>query len=124
MSNRRHLLSLIGLIAFMGPAASATNSIDGTYIGDTVLTEGDPAACGANGTVAITIQGEQLTFTNNTVKDYVAGFFPRPDGSFGQLSAVMGGQVVVIRGHVRDGVLDSDVIGAHCTHHWHLEKRS
>jgi hypothetical protein len=105
------------------PAFGAENPFDGTYTGERVLTAGDPAACVAMESVSIDIHGEQLTLTNNTVKDHAVGFFPRADGSFGELSATLGGNVVVIRGHVGDGVLDSDVISAHCTHHWHLKKQ-
>jgi hypothetical protein len=123
MSSRRHMLSLLAYIALLVPAVGAENSFDGTYTGERVVTEGDPAACVAKDAVSIVIHGDRLTFTNNTVKGYAIGFSPRTDGSFDELSGDIGGDVVVIRGRVGAHILDSDVISAHCTHHWHLEKQ-
>ena len=117
---RRHLL--IACLALAAPAF-AENSFDGTYSGERVLTKGDPSGCVAKDTVSVTIHGSQLTFSNSAAKDYTIGFFPQSDGSFGQLSGNIGGDVVDIRGHVGNDVLDADVSGAYCTHHWRLRKQ-
>lgn len=121
MRSHRHALPLIACVVVAVPAFGAGNLFDGTYTGERVLTKGDPAACGAKNTVSIVIHGDALTYINGRVKDYTLSFSPRADGSFGQLSDI-GGNAVVIHGHVGAGVLDADVITAHCTHHWHAEK--
>jgi len=88
-----------------------------------MLTQGDPTACVAKDSVSVTIHEDQLTFTNSGAQNYEISFSPRSDGSFAQLSANIGGDVVDIRGHIGAGVLDADVTSAHCTDHWHLEKQ-
>ena len=123
MPRSRHALPLIACMALATPAFGAENSYDGTYTGERVLTKGDPAACMAKDPVTIVIHGNQLTFTNSRAKDYTMSFTPEADGTFEQLSANIGGDVVSIKGHVGAGVLDSDVSSEHCTHHWHLEKQ-
>ena len=124
MPSRCHLLPLIVCVVVVAPAFGAGNSFDGTYTGERVLTKGDPDACVAKDAVSLVIQGDELTFTNSRVKDYTISFLPRADGSFGELSANISGAVVLIRGHVGAGVLDSDVISTDCTHHWHAYSRS
>ena len=123
MLSHRHALPLIGCVVVAISASGAENSFDGTYTGERLLTKGDAAVCVAKDPVSIVIHGDELTFTNSGVKNYTISFSPRADGSFGELSADVGGVVVVIRGHVGAGVLDSDVRGSQCTHHWHAEKQ-
>ena len=123
MPSHRRALPLIACVVVAVPAFGAGNSFDGTYAGERVLTNGDPAACVAKDTVSIVIQGDKLTFTNSKVNGDTISFSPRADGSFSQISADVGGIVVDIRGHVGADVLDSDVTSSHCTHHWHVEKQ-
>ena len=123
MPSHRHALALIACVVVAVPAFGAGNSFDGTYTRERVLTKGDPAARVAKDSVSIVIHSDELTFTNSRGKDYALSFSPGPDGSFGQLSGDIGGDVVAIRGHVGAGVLDGDVISAHCTHHWYAEKQ-
>jgi hypothetical protein len=111
------------MACFATAEAGAADVVDGTYTGERVLTRGDPSACVVKDAVSATIQDGQLTFTNSRVRAYTISFSPRADGSFGQLSANVGGVVVDIRGRVADGVLDSDVASAQCEHHWQLERR-
>lgn len=122
MLNPRYALLLIACAALLGPAR-AQGSFDGTYTGERVLSQGNPGACVAKEPVSATIHGDELTFTNSQAKDHTIAFYLRPDGSFVQLSADIGGHVVDIRGHVSAGVVDADVSSAGCTHHWHLEKQ-
>lgn len=96
---------------------------DGSYVGERSLTRGDPSACVDKDAVSVTIHGPTLTFTDSAAKNYTISFYPHSDGSFVELSANIGGDVVDIRGRITGGVLDSDVTSAHCAHHWHLEKR-
>lgn len=123
MPSLRHMLPLIACIALAASAFGAEDSFDGTYIGQRVLTKGEPGACVAKDPVSVTIQGDKLTFTNSAAKGYAMGFFPRADGAFGELAGDIGGKVVAIDGTVGAGVLDADVSSAHCTHHWHLKKQ-
>jgi hypothetical protein len=118
----RPLVPALFAIACFATEADMADSVDGTYVGERVLTKGDPSGCLAQDTVSVTIHGEQLTFTNSAVKDYTISFSPHPDGSFGELSANIGGDVVAIHGRAANGVLDADVAGAHCEYHWHLKK--
>jgi hypothetical protein len=124
MANRHHALLLIAWTVLAVPAISAEVSIDGTYTGERVLEEGTPGPCVPTEPVSLTIRGESLSFTNSRVKNYTISFAPHLDGSFAQLSADIGGEVVDIRGHVGDGVLDADVNSASCSHHWHVERRN
>jgi hypothetical protein len=101
-----------------------TGLFDGFYTGQRVLTKGDPGACLALDAVTVTVRGGVLTFTTSRVKEYTISLSQDPDGSFDQLSADIGGEVVDIRGRIAAGVLDGDVTSATCTHHWHLEKRA
>ena len=89
-----------------------------------MLTKGYPAECTAQDPVSVTIKGDELTFTDSAAKNYTISFSPRPDGTFGQLSANIGGMVVAIRGHVGGGVLDAEVTSSTCEHHWHLDRKS
>jgi hypothetical protein len=123
MPSRRHTLPMIACIALTVPAFAADTSFDGTYIGQRVLTKGEPGACVAKDPVSITVQGDKLTFTDSAAKGYAIGFSPQADGAFGELVADIGGKAVAIDGRVGAGVLDADVTSANCTHHWHLEKQ-
>jgi hypothetical protein len=120
MTNRHCALLLFASVSLTTPAFG--DSIDGTYAGERVLTQGDPGACGAKDAVSATINRDTLTFSNPHTKDYTISFNPRSDGSFAQLSADIGGKVVDIRGHVGNGVLDADVTAANCSHHWHMQR--
>jgi hypothetical protein len=122
MTSRCHTLPLIALVALAAPAVSAQESNDGTYSGERVLTQGSPGSCVPKEPVSVTIRGEDLTFTNSRVKGYTIDFSPRPDGTFVQLSADVSGEVVDIRGHIANGVLEVDVTSASCSHHWHVQK--
>ena len=112
---------IVACFAFASPGVA--ESYDGSYVGERLLTQGDPSACVAKDTVSVAIHGGALTFSDSTAKNYTISFSPHPDGSFVELSANIGGAVVDIRGRIIAGVLDGDVTSAHCTHHWHLEKR-
>ena len=125
MSKHGRVLSVIcgfALLSFATPPAAQPVSFDGTYTGKRVLTNGDKTFCPAEDNVSVTIKDDNLTFTDSNVKNYTIEFNPRPDGSFSELSANIGGTVVAIRGRINGNALDADVIGAHCQHHWHLEK--
>jgi len=117
---RPWLAGMIGLLV-AGPTLGA-DIFDGTYTGTRVLTKGEADRCPAKEDVSVTIRGEALTFTNSQLHNYVLGFDPRPDGSFGQIHTDMGGTSVLIRGRITGGVLDADVTGPVCEHHWHLTK--
>jgi hypothetical protein len=111
-------------LACVGAALGETSQFEGVYTGQRVLTKGDPGACVASDSVTVTIHGDVLTFTTSRVKAYTISLSPGPDGYFTQLSSDIGGSVVDIRGRIAAGVLDSDVTGATCAHHWHLEKKA
>lgn len=121
MSKCRYALSLIACMALAAPAFA--DSINGTYVGERVLTRGSPVACVPKDPVTVVIQNDTLTITNSRMKNYGLGFSPRPDGSFVQLATDMGGEVVDINGRVAGGVLDADVTGPNCSHHWHLLRK-
>jgi hypothetical protein len=112
---------VIAFFASTNPGVSET--FDGSYAGERLLTQGDPSSCVNKDAVSVTIHGGTLTFTDSAAKNYTIGISLRSDGSFVQLSSSIGGAVVDIRGRITSGVLDSDVTSAHCVHHWHLEKR-
>ena len=110
------------LLSLATPPAAQPVSFDGTYTGKRVLTNGDKTFCPTEDNASVTIKGDNLTFTDSNAKDYTIDFSPRSDGSFSELSAIIGGAVVAIRGRINGNALDADVPSAHCQHHWHLEK--
>ena len=123
MAKYRRILPAVCCIAALSVASAASaNSFDGTYTGKRILTKGAAQSCPADDAVSVIIKGNVLTFTNSNAKNYTVSFNPRPDGTFGQLSADVGGDVVLIQGHIGGNTLDADVTSAHCEHHWHLER--
>jgi hypothetical protein len=123
-ANRR--LGLVGLcgvigLAVVGPTRGS-DTFDGTYTGTRVLTKGEGDRCPAKDDVSVTIHGEALKFTNSQLRNFAIGFDPRPDGTFGEIHTDMGGTSVLIRGRIVGGILDADVTGPVCEHHWHLTK--
>jgi hypothetical protein len=123
MPARPLVLIMFVVACFASACPGAAESFDGSYVGERLLTQGDPSVCVDKDSVSVTIHGGELTFTNSTAKNYTISFSPHSDGSFVQLSADIAGTVVDIRGRITAGVLDSDATSAHCVHHWHLEKR-
>ena len=123
MPARPLVLIMFAVACFASVCPGVAESFDGSYIGERLLTQGDPSACVDKDAVSVTIHGGTLTFTNSTAKNYTISFSPHSDGSFVELSADIGGDVVDIRGRITGGVLDSDVTSAHCVHHWHLVRR-
>jgi hypothetical protein len=123
MPTRPLVLAMFAAACFASASPGVAESFDGSYVGERLLTQGDPSACVDKDAVSVTIHGGALTFTDSAAKNYTISFSLRSDGSFDQLSANVGGAVVDIRGRITSGVLDSDVTSAHCVHHWHLEKR-
>ena len=115
-------LLLIGTSLLSGAIPAVGQSFAGIYTGKRMLTKGD-LSCPAEDNVSVTIKDDTLTFTDSNAKDYTISFKPKPDGSFHELSADIGGTVVDIRGQVADSALEADVISAHCQHHWHLERQ-
>jgi hypothetical protein len=121
---KRHLISAIcGLLglAIAGPSLSA-DKFDGVYGGKRVLTKGAGQECPTDEAVSVTIHGQALTFTNSARRNFVMGFQPRPNGSFGGISTGVGGGSVLIQGRIVGNVLDADVLSGPCEHHWHLTK--
>jgi hypothetical protein len=123
---KRHLM-VSGTCGLLGLAAAgltlAADTFDGVYSGKRVLTKGTDPACPANEPVSVTIRGEALTFTNSALRNFVMGFEPHPDGSFGGISTGGRGGAVLIQGRIVGNVLDADVTDGPCEHHWHLTKQ-
>jgi hypothetical protein len=116
--------ALCGLLvlAVADPAVGAAETFDGSYTGKRVLTHSTTPQCVSSEDVSVTINGNVLKFTNSALHDFGIGFYPHPDGSFGLISAAIGGAAVLIRGRIVGGVLDADVTNGPCQHHWHLMK--
>jgi hypothetical protein len=92
------------------------------YTGKRELTKGSAERCVASEDVSVTINGGALTFTDSALRDFSIGFNPHEDGSFGLISAAIGGTAALIQGRIVGGVLDADVTDGPCEHHWHLTK--
>lgn len=101
-----------GLAVAAGPslaASSAKHTFDGVYLGKRVLKKGPAGqACPTEEDVSVTIHGETLTFTNSNAKKYIMPFYPRSDGSFGQIHTE-GSFVFHYHGRIIGDVLDADV---------------
>ena len=122
----RCLVSALGLcLAVAGsPALSAEHTFDGDYFGKRVLTKGSAGAgCPAEDDVSVTIHGETLTFTNSALKKFTQGFFPAPDGSFGETYTDAGGAVFHYHGRIIGDVIEADAENPRCEYHWHLKKQ-
>ena len=109
-------------LAIPGSALGLENRFDGVYVGTRTLTKGSGPMCPADEEVSVKIRGGTLTFTNNTLQNFVIGFHPRQDGSFRQSHVHQQGAFVNIKGRVTGDFLEADVINPPCEHHWHLQK--
>ena len=117
------MFGLIVLVA--GSALSAVeHKFDGVYTGKRSLTKGTAsAACPAEGDVSVNIDGEILTFTNGTVKNYVMPFDTRLNGEFGEIHVDESGAEVHYHGRITGDVIEADVENPDCEYHWHLKKQ-
>jgi hypothetical protein len=122
MCRLRWLAAVPGLwLAIAGTAAlSAEHSFDGVYTGKRVLTRGPGAQCPATEDVSVTIHGATMHFTNSQLKNSVIAFYPKRDGSFGEIYVDEGGDTVTIHGRVNGDIIEADVNNPPCEHHWHL----
>jgi hypothetical protein len=120
---RSRAFPLFACVALAARVVSAASPFDGTYTGERVLTSGDPGNCIARDPVSVIIHESKLTFTNKMLQDRTIDFLPRADGSFNGITGDRKGDVAVIGGHIGADVLDADVSGPQCTHHWHLAKQ-
>jgi hypothetical protein len=88
-SGRRRLLSVVcGMIclAVAGSALGAENKFDGAYTGKRTLNKSSSASgCLATEDVSVTIHGDAVTITSGRIQGLALGFYPQPDGSFGEL---------------------------------------
>lgn len=117
------------LVAGSAFGAEPAHKYDGTYHGKRSLTKGKPSAmCPPEDDVSITIEGNVLTFTTSNLKKYVDPFYPRADGSFGQIfvDAPGGAAAVEYYGRVVGDVIEADVINhlttPPCEYWWRLKK--
>lgn len=107
----------------VGPAwSNPMNKFDGVYSGKRSLVKGSERNCSAQDNVSVTIRGETLTFTNDDLHKFTVGFYPRPDGAFGQAHSRQGGTAIRIRGRITKDIMEADVFGSSCQHHWHLRR--
>jgi hypothetical protein len=105
-----------------GTALGAEGPFDGVYTGKQSPTKGPVPPCAAEEDVSVTISGEALTFTHSRLRNFGLGFHPHQDGSFSEIYQDIGGDTVLIEGRIVGGILDADVSGRSCRHHWHLKK--
>lgn len=92
MSNCGRALSVMcGIVLLVAPSVTLADPFDGTYTGKRVTTKGDEPSCPTEDNVSVTIKGSTLTLTDSNAKEYPISFDPRPDGSFHELSANIGG---------------------------------
>jgi hypothetical protein len=110
------------VVLVLVPLVAAGTEFEGTYTGTRVRTKGDQPTCPVENSVSARIQGASLTFNDSTLHDFVTGFDPNPDGTFGQTYVDAGGGTLQIRGHIKGGTLDADVMQGLCGHHWHLKR--
>jgi hypothetical protein len=117
---------ILGISGLLGVAITgsslAADTFDGVYGGKRVLTKGSGSECPTDEAVSVTIHSQALRFTNSAFRNFVMGFRPRPDGSFGGISTGRGGSVL-IQGRMVGNALDADVVSGSCEHHWHLTKQ-
>jgi len=120
----RRLAAAPGLwLAIAATAAlGAEHNFDGVYSGKRILTKGPGAQCPAAENVSVTIHGAALHFTNSELKNSVITFYPKKDGSFGEVYVDEGGDTVTIHGRVSGSIIEADVDNPPCEHHWHLQK--
>jgi hypothetical protein len=121
-------LSILALIA--GPALSdePDHKYDGVYTGKRFLTKGTASEeCPAEEDVSVTIQGDNLTFTNGKLKNYTMPFDPSEDGSFGETHTDASGALVHYHGQIIRDLIEADVqnylTNPPCEYHWHLKKQ-
>ena len=125
---RRLMLSLIfGMICLVaGPALSAKpeHKYDGVYTGKRSLTKGTlSTTCPAEDDISVTITGETMKITTRE-KKYIMPFYPRPDGTFGQIPMSNGGSGFLhYHGRILGDVMDGDTENPPCEYHWHLKRR-
>jgi hypothetical protein len=129
MSCSRLLVAALGLcLAVVGiPAPAAEHTFDGVYTGKRTLVKGLAGpSCPAEDNVSVTIHGGTMTFTNSALKQFAVSFYPRKDGSFGEIYQGEGGTTVNINGRVIGDVIEADVTNyasdPPCEHHWNLKK--
>ena len=118
------IASALGLcLAVAGsPALGTEHGFDGIYSGKRVLTKGSAGPnCAEEDTVSITIHGQTLTFSGSTLRDFTEPFYPKSDGSFGQIYTGEGGPARY-HGRIIGDSIDVDATGPLCEHHWHLKK--
>src|SRR5215471_17771211 len=108
---RLMLLLILAMICFLaGPALSAEpeHKYDGVYTGKRSLTKGTASTtCPAEDNVSVTITGETMKITINKHK-YIMSFYPKPDGSFGQIPMSSGSGFVHYHGRILGNVMDGD----------------
>jgi hypothetical protein len=103
-------------LAVAGPALGAENRFDGVYTGKTTLTKGSNPTCVAYDDVFIIVHGKTLKFTNNRLRNFLIGFYPRKDGSFRQSHVYnKQGSFVNIQGHVTGNLIEADVTNPPCS---------
>jgi hypothetical protein len=117
------MFGLIVLVA--GSALSAVeHKYDGVYTGTRSLTKGAATAvCPAEDDVSANIDGEMLTFTNSTVKNYAMPFYPRPNGEFGETHVDESGAEVHYHGRITGDVIEGDEESRDCDYHRSLKKQ-
>ena len=125
--NSRWLASALGLcLAVAGDLSrGAEHTFDGVYSGQRVLTKGEVGPrCPAKDDVSIAIHGETLRFTDSAQNNFLQPFYPKKDGSFGQIYTDVGGAAVNYHGRIVGDVMDIDVTATDppCQFHWHLKK--
>src|ERR1700749_1649229 len=109
---KRYVLSglpILALVAGQVLGAEPAAKYDGVYTGKRSLTKGKvSAACPAEESVSVTIQGKTLTFTNSALQHYTMPFDAGPDGSFGQTHTDVGGDVVHYHGRVVGNLIEAN----------------
>lgn len=93
------------------------------------MTKGNVSAmCPAEDRVSVTIKGNVLTFTDSALKKFVEPFYPRPDGSFGEIyvNARGGAATVEYYGRIVGDSIEADVVNHQtsppCEYPWRLKK--
>jgi hypothetical protein len=125
-TRRLAVWAICGLInlAAADTALATEDKFDGVYTGERVLTKGSKQTCPTKDDVSVTIRGGALTFTNNKRRNFPMGLHLHPDGSFRQISAGVGGNLVLTEGRIVGDVIDADVSAANCEHHWHVVRKA
>jgi hypothetical protein len=120
----RRIATALGLcLAVAGiPALGVEHKFDGVYTGSKLLTKGSSPSCSVEQNVSVTIHSEILTFTDSNLRNFSLNFYPRQDGSFGDIYVDAGGASVNIRDRVIGDVIEANVTDPPCEYHWHLKK--